>query len=141
MNKQDKKKQPIIKNISKKKCRSTINDSRIFKCPHCEEIMAIGIYPEKRIIIECPHCHQKASIGARVNKQKNELTYETVSLFDKNFFKKEKQQQTHKGFKQNFQNFLEQPYLRGRLFGLSLVIIGSIFYLFPTSPLIKKIGI
>ena len=141
MNKQDKKKQPIIKNISKKECRSTINDCRIFKCPHCEEIMAIDRYPEKRIIIECPHCHQKASIGARENKQKNELTYETISLIDLNLFKKEEQQQTYKGFKQNFQNFLEQPYLRGRLIGLILVIIGSIFYLSPTSLFITKIGV
>jgi len=140
LNKQDKKKQPIIKNISKKECRSTINDCRIFKCPHCEEIVTIDIYPEKRINIKCPHCHKKASIGARGNKQKNELKYETVSLIDLNLFKKE-EKQTHKGFKQNFLNFLEQPYLRGRLIGLILIIIGSIFYLSPTSLFITKIGI
>jgi len=140
LNKQDKKKQPIIKNISKKECRSTINDCRIFKCPHCEEIVTIDIYPEKRINIKCPHCHKKASIGARGNKQKNELKYETVSLIDLNLFKKE-EKQTHKGFKQNFLNFLEQPYLRGRLIGLILIIIGSIFYLSPRSLFITKIGI
>jgi len=143
LNKQDKKKQIIIKNISKKEYSSTIDDYQIFECPRCKEIMTIDKYPEKRVIIECPHCHQKASIVPR-NKQKNELIYEKISSIDNavnlNLFKKE-EQQIHKGFKQTFLNFLKQPYLRGRLFGLFLVIIGSIFYLSPTSSLITKIGV
>ena len=146
MNKQDKKKQPIIKNISKKEYRSTINDYQIFECPRCKEIMTIDKYPKKRIIIECPHCHEKASITPS-NKQKNELVYETISsienVIDLNSFKKKEQQeqQIHKVFKQTFLNSLKQPYLRGRLIGLFLVIIGSIFYLYPTSSLITKIGV
>ena len=146
MNKQDKKKQSIIKNISKKECRSTIDNCQIFECPRCKEIMTIDKYPEKRIIIECPHCHQKASIAPR-NKQKNELIYETIgsieSAIDLDLFKKEEQQrqQIHKVFKQTFLNSLKQPYLRGRLFGLFLVVIGSIFYLSSTSSLITKIGV
>jgi DNA-directed RNA polymerase subunit RPC12/RpoP len=143
LNKQDKKKQPIIKNIQKKECRSTINGYQTFKCPRCKEIMTIDKYPEKRIIIECPHCHQKASIVPR-NKQKNELIYGAISpienSIDLNLFEKEEQQK-RKVFKQTFLNSLKQPYLRARLFGLILVIIGSVFYLFPMSSLITKIGV
>ena len=105
--------------------------------------MTIDKYPEKRIIIECPHCHQKASIVPR-NKQKNELIYGAINpienSIDLNLFEKEEQQK-RKVFKQTFLNSLKQPYLRGRIFGLFLVIIGSIFYLSPTSSLITKIGV
>jgi len=110
---------PKTKGIKNKTMNSN-QQTNIFQCPYCDQIITIVHNTKADYTITCPQCGHTGVIHKKPEKK------------NKDYYAENKDQD-----KIPLASWIYQPFLRAKIFGLLLFTIGALFLINPTTNNIK----